>query len=311
VLPILDYADVIYSSTPETNFRPLNTLYNSLCRFVLRCPYSTHNCLMYVSLNWLAPKARRKFHWSLFTFKCIYFNFPHYLKKYLIPFCSQYSLRHTDHLVFYTPRIRKEIGRSTFKFKAPSDWNKLPQSLRSITSFHIFKSSLFTHCQTSCSCFWLDSVCLDLLACCLCLSTLYLDLSTVLYFMPWFCVHHVCMYCIVCKNIYVHVYICTVWWMAGLGGALSVSDCDCISWLISKAMYRIKRRSAEVPFLFTYNSPEWKIRCLTQQTILWKSHNGHVRERHLHLLLPIFCERCWNLHHILGKLSNSTSIFTD
>lgn len=153
LLPVLDYADVIYSNTPETNLRPLNVLYNSLCRFVLRCSYRTHHCLMYESLNWLAPNDRRKFHGLLFTFKCIHFNFPPYLKQFLIPFNSQYNLRHTDHLFFSTPRIRKEIGRRAFQYKAPSDWNNLPHSLRSINSFHIFKSSLLIYCQTSCSCY--------------------------------------------------------------------------------------------------------------------------------------------------------------
>ena len=102
---------------------------------------------------------RRKFNGSLFTFKCICFNFPQYLKQYLNLFCSQNSLRHTDHSFFFTQRIRKEIGSHTFKFKAPSDWNELSQSLSSITSFQIFKSSLFTLCQTSGSYFWFFFFC--------------------------------------------------------------------------------------------------------------------------------------------------------
>ncbi|XDV21785.1 hypothetical protein PO909_026805, partial [Leuciscus waleckii] len=155
IFPILDYADVIYGNTFETNLRSLNVLYNSLCRFVLRCPYRTHHCLMYESLNWPAPKSRRQLHWLTLIFKCIHFNFPSYLKDLLIPFRGSffYSLRHMDQLFLVTPRISKEIGRRAFKFKAPSDWNNLPSSLRSITSLHIFKSSLITHFQTSCSCF--------------------------------------------------------------------------------------------------------------------------------------------------------------
>ena len=141
---------LIYGNTFETS--PLNVLYNSLCSFVLRCPYRTHHCLMYESLNW-DPKSRRQFHWSILTFKCIYFNFPPYLKQLLISFTSQYSRRHMDHLFLVTPRISKGISRRAFKFKAPSDWNNLPSSLRSITSFHIFKSSLVLHYKTSCSCF--------------------------------------------------------------------------------------------------------------------------------------------------------------
>ena len=103
---------------------------------------------------WLAPNSRRQFHWSILTFKCIHLNFPSYLKQLIIPFTTQYSLRHMDHLFLVTPRISKGISRRAFKFKAPSDWNNLPSSLRSITSFHIFKSSLVLHYKTSCSCFW-------------------------------------------------------------------------------------------------------------------------------------------------------------
>ena len=55
-------------------------LHNSPCRFVLRCSYRTHHCTLYESLNWLTPKDRRFFHWSLFTFKWIHFNFTFILK---------------------------------------------------------------------------------------------------------------------------------------------------------------------------------------------------------------------------------------
>ena len=153
ILPIIDYGDVIYQGTSEANLHPLSDLYNCLCRFILRCPYLTHHCHMYQSLNWLAPKSRRHIHWLLFIFKCNYFNFPPYLKQYLIPFSSQYNLRHTGQLFFFTPRINKESGRRAFKYKAPADWNNLPGSIRSISSFHLFKSSLFTYFQTPCSCF--------------------------------------------------------------------------------------------------------------------------------------------------------------
>ena len=101
-------------------------VYNSLCRFVLRC--RIHHCLMYESLSPWSPEG--------LTFKCIYFNFPSYLKQLLIPFTSQYSLRHMDHLFLVTPRISKYIGHNPFKYKAPSDWNNLPSSLRSITYYY-------------------------------------------------------------------------------------------------------------------------------------------------------------------------------
>ena len=55
---------------------------------------------------------------------------------------------------FTVPKIHKEVGCKSFKFKAPSDWNKFPSSLKSITTFFIFRSNLFSHLRTSCLCFW-------------------------------------------------------------------------------------------------------------------------------------------------------------
>ena len=178
ILPIYDYADIIYQNTSETNLRPLNVVYNSLCRFILSCPFKTHHCLMYESLNWLSPKSRRMLHWIQFIFKCNYFSFPPYLKQFLIPLTSQYSLRHTSNLFFLTPRITKEIGRRAFKYKAPSDWNKLPDSLRCITSFPMFKSYLFNYLQNPCSCFWLCPLCYVVVP-------MYVIIGRILFFATW------------------------------------------------------------------------------------------------------------------------------
>ena len=153
ILPILDYGDTVYQNTTETNLYPLNVTYNNLCRFILRCPYRTHHCTMYETLNWLSPKSRRYCHWMHLTFKCIFFNFPPYLKQLLERYTPPYNLRHTDHPYFTVPRATLECGRRAFKFKAPNDWNALPSSLRSITSFNMFKQALLTHTHTPCSCF--------------------------------------------------------------------------------------------------------------------------------------------------------------
>ena len=141
---------ILFIRIRQIHLYPLNVIYNNLCRFVLRCPYRTHHCTLYESLNWLDPKSRRHYHWLQFIFKCIFFNYPLYLKQFLDPYTSPYNLRHTDHPFFKVPII---CGRRAFKFKAPTDWNGLPSSLRSITSFNIFKESIFTFLKIPCSCY--------------------------------------------------------------------------------------------------------------------------------------------------------------
>lgn len=148
ILPIIDYADIVYQNTSDTYLTPLNVVYNSLCRFALRCPYRTHHGFMYESLNWLQPKFRRQFHWAQFIFKCVYFNCPSYLEHLLVSCRSSYPLRH-----FLGPQNFQRSGRRLFQYKAPSDWNNLPLFLRSITSFRCFRTSLFSHLKTTCLCF--------------------------------------------------------------------------------------------------------------------------------------------------------------
>ena len=150
ILPILDYADVIYQTAPKTHLLPLNSVYNQLCRFVLDCPYMTHHCTLYETLNLPSPTSRRHQHWLQFIFKCIYFNYPQYLKQLLVPYTSSHQLRHCSQIYFSTPT---SSGKKAFISKAPCDWNNLPIHIRSITSFNLFKTALSSHLETTCSCF--------------------------------------------------------------------------------------------------------------------------------------------------------------
>ena len=100
----------------------------------------THHCLMYESLNWLAPKSRRQLHGSILIVSIYIYLFQFPFKLLLIPFRSQYSLRHMDHLFLFTPKISKEIGGCAFKLKAPSDWNVPPHlgpALAFISLYHL------------------------------------------------------------------------------------------------------------------------------------------------------------------------------
>jgi len=118
---------MVYTNTFESNLKPLNVVFNSLCRFILNFPFKTRHCFMYDSLNWLEPKPRRDYHWILFIFKCVYSNSPTYLKHHLIPYSSTYSLRHLQCPTFFKlPRLLSVAGRKAFQYKAPHDWNNLP-----------------------------------------------------------------------------------------------------------------------------------------------------------------------------------------
>lgn len=153
LLPILDYADVIYVNTTDSCLHSIDVVFNSLCRFVLRCPYRTHHCVMYEQLSWLSPSARRQYHWLQFIFKSIYLNFPSYLKQHLVLYNSQHNLRHDEQMFFTVPRVKRDVGKHAFRVRAPNDWNNLPVFIRSITSLTSFRRALLTHLQNTCHCF--------------------------------------------------------------------------------------------------------------------------------------------------------------
>ncbi|MEE6497110.1 hypothetical protein FKM82_002605 [Ascaphus truei] len=70
LVPIIGYGDIVYGSAPQTHLSKLDTLYNSICRFVLQCNYNTHHCEMLKELDWLSLESRRK----KFTFPVLPLN---------------------------------------------------------------------------------------------------------------------------------------------------------------------------------------------------------------------------------------------
>lgn len=153
ILPLFDYCDVVYQNASKSDLVPLNTAYNRLCRFVLGCPFLTHHCTMYDRLQWPPLQARRQMHWLQFLFKCIYFNYPTYLKRYLIQIPSTQYTRHSTQVYFTVPFTGNNFGKNGFAFKAPTDWNNLPSHIRSISVFPIFKRALSSCFEVVCSCF--------------------------------------------------------------------------------------------------------------------------------------------------------------
>ena len=111
---------------------------------------------MYNALNWSSLSSRRHTHWLQLIFKCIYFNYPPYLKQYLVPYTSNYEVRHSTQLYFSVPQVKKTIGKRAFKFKAPADWNNLSVEIRSISLLGLFKHALSAHFKINSLCYYKD-----------------------------------------------------------------------------------------------------------------------------------------------------------
>ena len=82
-------------------------------------------------------------------FKAIHEKAPEYVSDLIQPYVPAYPLRSNNQGLLVEPAdLRLEMfGRRSFSYAAPHAWNKLPVSLKTISSFPTFKqllkSSLF------------------------------------------------------------------------------------------------------------------------------------------------------------------------
>jgi len=63
---------------------PTNLLLIICVDLFLNGLFVTHQCIMHDLHKWSPPNIRRHLHWMQFIFKCVHFNYPNYLRQYLI-----------------------------------------------------------------------------------------------------------------------------------------------------------------------------------------------------------------------------------
>ena len=102
-------------------------------------------------LGLLTLKNRRHFMRFLqLVYKIINdYNCPNQLKGYLPRRSSLHWRDLRDNSTLYLPKANTAVGQKTFQYAAAKDWNDLPKSIRSITTFSSFKAALYSFLQKS------------------------------------------------------------------------------------------------------------------------------------------------------------------
>ena len=129
VQPHFDYACTAwFSSTPKAVKLKLQTAQNKLVRVVLKLPRFSHvGQPQFAELNWLSV-ADRVSHLKLcVTHKILFSTVPRYLENYfkLVRETHTHATRgrETD---IVPCRCKTEAGKSSFKYSAATEWNRLP-----------------------------------------------------------------------------------------------------------------------------------------------------------------------------------------
>ena len=139
ILPLFDYADVVFDSSPQKYTDQLQKLQNRAGRIILGIDPYKHisNHAIHQTLNWESLKSRRVKHTLSLAYKIINNLSAPYMQDLFAFVSQQYSLRSDGNLVL--PKPHKESCKRMFSYRGASYFNDLP---RDVKSSHSYKSFL-------------------------------------------------------------------------------------------------------------------------------------------------------------------------
>ena len=138
-----DYFNSPLHGITDTDLTKL--IQNQLGHTEVKSPLLTSSVPVLCSLHWLTVKFRILFKISLLTYKMLHEKQPFVLHCMLAASLRSRSLRSNKGVGLSVHRTKTNTGARAFHSCAPSLWNNLPLSVRSVSSVSTFKKHLKTH----------------------------------------------------------------------------------------------------------------------------------------------------------------------
>ena len=145
----LDNGNSMLHGLPGKLLDKLQHVQNAAARLTVRAERQEHITPILNKLHWLPVRSRIVYKLMLLTYKALHDAAPSYITELLTLHTTVRSLRSTTQSKLSPPRYSQETyGARAFSVAAPTEWNKLPVSLRSSDSLSLFKSGLKTNLFT-------------------------------------------------------------------------------------------------------------------------------------------------------------------
>ena len=143
ILPILDYADVIWDNCTDTQANTLEQLQIDALRTITGSVRGTSHASLYTETGFIPLKERRQRHKLILYFKFIKGILPDHLTPKFPPLVAEINPYHRRRLLDRkVPQCRTELYRKSFFPSATRLWNQLPENIKETTSFGEFKRYL-------------------------------------------------------------------------------------------------------------------------------------------------------------------------
>lgn len=149
ILPIFDYADVIWDNCTEGQSTILEKLHLEALRIIVGGVKGTSHYKLYEESGFTSLKERRKNHRLILFFKIVNGLCPDYLLEDLPNLVSTTNPYHRrrpyERLI---PPVRTELYKNSFFPRTTTEWNSLPDNMKTSSSLSEFKRLLNTFCPS-------------------------------------------------------------------------------------------------------------------------------------------------------------------
>ena len=143
ILPIFDYADIIWDSCTDGQSDILEKIHLEAIRIITGSVKGTCHQKLYEESGFTSLKNRRRTHRLIFYYKMVNGLCPDYLLNILPPFVSTINPYHrrrpNERLI---PSSKTDIFQRSFIPQTTADWNSLPDHIKTTDSISVFKRFL-------------------------------------------------------------------------------------------------------------------------------------------------------------------------
>ena len=141
VLPIFDYACLIWGRCTVTNMNRLIRLQKRAARIVLKADFLTPSHIMFNELKWLSFPKRAQYHTCIMMYKTLHGSAPEYMSNLFVKPSEVHNrnLRSIDNETLRIPYARTNVYDRSFAVTGAREWNALPYDIKRSGSIASFK----------------------------------------------------------------------------------------------------------------------------------------------------------------------------